>query len=450
MPFPPFSVRPRPSLAAVFAASVVLVSLLTGLSPGSTLRSAEADTPTPDMTRAVAFLTAPSNLVDGTHVESFPGHADVGLTADVAFALATVGTADSALSEIVTWIAANSAAYAGIGTPYAAGGSLGKIALVAEVTGHDPTAFGGGDLLAALDASRCTAADAARGCIAPGGYAFTPTTFGQAFAIMATWRGGDRASVPASVDLLEAMQAPNGSFPSFLHAPGMTPSGPGAAGDVDSTAMAAMALSLVGDPGAASPTAAALAWIASTQLPDGGFPGAAGDSVNAAGIAVQALGLDGSTFAVQIAAARSFLAANQNADGGFRITSDVGAPTNSDVRASAQATSGAVGVSFGVLDWTAEPDPPTTPTTPSTTAPPVPTTKPAAAGPTAGPIPVPGPAERVLSTSSMSSPVQEVGPRDQRLPATGVSGDLLVVGTLGGSVALLLGLICLGLRRRFA
>ncbi|MYR55187.1 peptidase, partial [Streptomyces sp. SID625] len=82
-------------------------------------------------------------------------------------------------------------------------------------------------------------------------------------------------------------------------------------------------------------------------LPDGGFPGASGDSVNSTGLAVQGLSLDKETYAPQITRALAFLAAQQNADGGFNVAKE--GQRGSDVRASAQAVSGATGISFGTL-----------------------------------------------------------------------------------------------------
>src|SRR6185312_9051945 len=88
-------------------------------------------------------------------------------------------------------------------------------------------------------------------------------------------------------------------------------------------------------------------WIASRQRSDGGFPGAGGNSVNSAGLAIQALALRRPAERPHIAAAEAFLANEQNADGGFELAA--GGQHRSNLRASAQAVSGAVGIPFGSL-----------------------------------------------------------------------------------------------------
>lgn len=379
---------PRKAPLGVLSLTLMLLGAWFAVPMRGHISTASATGPTgPDLDAAVAYLTAPTQLIDGTHAESFPGFADVGLTTDIAYSLAATGTADDHLAAITAWLNANSATYTGIGTPYAAGGSTGKIALLAEITGHDPTDFGGGDLIATIEDTRCAAPEPSKGCIATGGYAFTPSTFAQTLAMMATWRGGDRTTLTEPAALLEAMQNTDGSFPSVLRAPGTPPSGIGAMGEVDSTAMAAMTLALMPGAQAANATSDAIAWIASTQHADGGFPGASGNSVNSAALAIQAMRLDPTAYAAPIAAAETFLAANQNTDGGFRIAADPGLPPGSDLRASAQAVTGAVGISFALLDRPVGPNAPVTTTstpvtsttlapstsvttTPTTTAPP--------------------------------------------------------------------------------
>lgn len=111
--------------------------------------------------------------------------------------------------------------------------------------------------------------------------------------------------------------------------------------------MAAMTLDLVPGDAHAAAVDKALAWIASQQLPDGGFPGASGNSVNSAGLAVQGLSLDAKKYDKEITKALKFLASQQNKDGGFNVAEE--GQRGSDIRASAQAVGGATGISFGVL-----------------------------------------------------------------------------------------------------
>ncbi len=153
--------------------------------------------------------------------------------------------------------------YLSIGqTEYESGGSIGKAMLLEQVVGHDPTDVGPEhlDLATALAGTVCRKA-ITNVCAAAGNYRNTPSVFGQSLGIIAQVRGGQSATKP--VAYLVSQQQADGSFPSQL---------PKSAGDedVDSTAMAAMALDLV--PGHTAVVDKALAWMAGRQLADGGFP----------------------------------------------------------------------------------------------------------------------------------------------------------------------------------
>jgi hypothetical protein len=156
--------------------------------------------------------------------------------------------------------------------------------------------------------------------------------------VMAQLRAGQRSQAAAPVSYLERLQNADGSFPALI---------PGTGRDVDSTAMAAMALSLVTGPAARADVGSALTWIASQQQRDGGFPGADGNSVNSAGLAIQALTLRRAGYRPRIAAAEEFLAREQNRNGGFNV--GPGSQPGSNLRASTQALGGAVGTPFSVL-----------------------------------------------------------------------------------------------------
>lgn len=318
--------------AAVAGGSLIAAALLGG-APATA--APLGDPTTPDLAAASAYLVG--QLTSGTHYESL----GAGVTIDAALALAATGGDDAALSAITAWVAANSGQYTLIGTEfeqYVSGGEVAKVALLAEATGHDPRSFGGVDLLGALSGLECTAPDPAAPapCAAAGNYAGAGTAFAQSLGVLAQLRGGEPAAAP--LQFLASLQLPSGAWASAVS--------PGGAADIDSTAMAAMALAL--DPSAASRTAVAkaLAWIAGQQLGSGGFPGTAGDSTNTAGLAIQALRLDAPAYLDAILSAETALAAQQNADGGFDIS--VGTP-GSDVRATAQAAGGAAGIPFGSL-----------------------------------------------------------------------------------------------------
>ncbi|MER5872740.1 prenyltransferase/squalene oxidase repeat-containing protein [Streptomyces sp. NPDC002044] len=319
----------------------------------------------PDLKRGVAYLTGPANLLQGAYYSAGgkTGRADFGLTIDGAYALAATGLDNARLRGIVDFLDKGGKDgegrtvidWTGLGTKYASGGSLGKAALLAEAVGRDPRAFGGNDLIAALAKGVCAAPSQApdRSCAAAGNYTYTPSVFGQALGVMAQSRAGEKSAAQAPVTYLGSLQQPSGAWPSLI-----PPTGDA---DVDSTAMAAMALDLAEGARARGSVDRALAWIATKQLPDGGFPGASGTSVNSTALAVQGLSLDAAGYGAQIAKARMFLSAQQNADGGFNVAKE--GQRGSDVRASTQAVGGATGISFGVLarslDGTvAQPTPP--------------------------------------------------------------------------------------------
>lgn len=304
----------------------------------------------PDLKEGVAYLTSAANLKQGQYYGDGTGRADFGLTIDGAYALAATGLNTNKLRGIVDFLDkggkdASSRTlqdWTGAGTKYALGGSIGKAALLAEAVGRDPRSFGGKNLITALDEAVCKGPSKApdRSCAAKGAYTYAPSVFSQSLAVMAQVRADEKAAAREPIAYLEGLQHKSGAWPSLIPATGDS--------DVDSTAIAAMALDLVGGEKADKAVDKALTWIAGKQLTDGGFPGAAGNSVNSAALAVQGLSLDAKQYAVQIAKARKFLAGQQNTDGGFNVAKE--GQRGSDLRASTQAVGGATGISFGTLE----------------------------------------------------------------------------------------------------
>ncbi|MGC5266748.1 prenyltransferase/squalene oxidase repeat-containing protein [Streptomyces cyaneofuscatus] len=306
----------------------------------------------PDLKRGVAYLTSPANLHQGRYYTAGgpTGRADFGLTVDGAFALAATGHDNDALRGIVDFLdrggkdgdARTVHDWTNVGSAHAMGGSMGKAALLAQAVERDPRDFGGKDLIAGLADAVCTAKSAApdRSCADKGAYTYAMSVFGQSLGVIAQVRAGETKAAEAPIGYLAGLQhTSSGAWPSLV-----PPTGDA---DVDSTAMAAMALDLVPGDAHAAAVDKALAWIASKQLKDGGFPGAAGNSVNSAALAVQGLSLDAERYGKQIAKARKFLASQQNADGGFNVAKE--GQRGSDLRASTQAVGGSAGISFGVL-----------------------------------------------------------------------------------------------------
>ncbi|MEW1612974.1 prenyltransferase/squalene oxidase repeat-containing protein [Streptomyces sp. NPDC088744] len=306
----------------------------------------------PNLERGVAFLTSPVNLLRGRYYDDAQGtigRADVGLTIDGAFALAATGHDNDTLRTMVDFLdqggkdreARTLHDWTKVGTRYAMGGSMGKAALLAQVVDRDPRDFGGKDLIAGLADAVCAgrSAEPDVSCDAEGAYTYAQSVFGQALGIMAQVRAGEARAAERPIAYLAGLQHPSGAWPSLIPTTGDS--------DVDSTAMAAMALDLTPGEAHAGAVDKALTWIASRQLPDGGFPGASGNSVNSAALAVQGLSLDAGKYGEQIGKAVKFLASQQNKDGGFNTAKK--GQRGSNLRASAQAVSGATGISFGVL-----------------------------------------------------------------------------------------------------
>ncbi len=293
----------------------------------------------PDAAKGADYLVG--SLTGGNHVAQF-GSPDIGLTIDVALALAAAGNHDAVVDKIVAYVAAHQNDYTflvGQYAAYASGGYAGKVALLAEVTGRNPRNFGGVNLVAGIDRLVCAKANTAKFCAAKGNYTSTSSVFAQSFGVLGQLRAGDASGAARPVSYLESLQRASGAFPSLIPSTG---SGP----DTDSTAMAAMALALVPGVKARTAVAKALHWLAGAQRADGGFPGAAGNSTNSAALAVQALHLDAETYSAKITRAQAFLAGVQNGDGGFDLAAGA---DGSDLRASAQAVGGAVGTPYASL-----------------------------------------------------------------------------------------------------
>jgi hypothetical protein len=311
--------------------------------------SAAAASRSPDLVKATAYLSSPRNLFDGSYYTVLPHVADFGLTIDGALAFAATGKDLFALKSIAGFL--DSAKpdqsgktvnyWSGIGTKSASGGSLAKEALLAEIIGDNPRDFGGKNLISALDGTVCRSASSGSGgpCAGPGNYRYATSVFDQALGVIAQLRAGQATAARPAIAYLESLRNPDGSFPSLIPA--------GHDRDIDSTAMAVMALALVQARSASADVTSGLAWIAGQQQPGGGFHGVAGISVNSAGLAIQALSLRAGQYRHQIQLALAFLASEQNANGGFNAYA--GGQPGSDLRATTQAVSGATGISFGTL-----------------------------------------------------------------------------------------------------
>lgn len=280
-------------------------------------------------------------LAGGDHLSNAYGP-DYGLSADLALALASTGGQDAALTKVTGYLAGHVAEYADpAGTsqypgPYS--GATAKLAVLAEVMGQDPHAFGGFDLLATLTGHVCTAAKDDGSCTAEGDFSQAYSTVSQALGVLALARGGVTPP-PAAVARLLQLQCSDGGFSSTLIAPGAD-----CTSDVDTTGYALQALTLA--PGHAGQVAAARAYLVKSQQKNGGYQGAAGVSSNSTALAVQALLAADKGSSQEARDGQAFLRATQNGDGGFRITDAAG---DSDVRSSTQAVNALAGTPLTTL-----------------------------------------------------------------------------------------------------
>ena len=235
-------------------------------------------------------------------------------------------------------------------------GPLAKALLAAVVTGADPTAFGGHDLVAELQALETT-----KGRFSDkSAYGDYSNTIGQSLAVIALSRAGQGLNAPA-VQLLLDQQCADGGFR------GTIDDKDGCVSDADATAFAVQALLVASDTlicgtaaeGLTADAAAAagqgLDLLEDVQDASGGFASDEGAlNANTTGVAAQAFTAGGRTAAAD--AARAFLATLQYDDsspvalrGGIAFSADTRStttPSDSDLRATPQAALGLAGGSL--------------------------------------------------------------------------------------------------------
>ena len=448
---------PSASPSAFPTASPSSTTTTTAVVPGPTLRVVAAASPTGTaVDRASSFVVA--SLASGDHVVG-PFGPDLGQTADVALGLAAAGGQGPALAKVVAYLKTNAAAYVH-GDPsfgekmdanYA--GPTGKLAVVAQVTGNDPTSFGGLDLLAEL---RTLASPTGR-FLDDSAFGDFSNPLGQAFDVLALQRAG--GAPRSTIDALIAAQCTDGGFPDAF--------GGTCASSADASGLALQAL-VAADTGC--PAAAALAYLQTHQSADGSFTSNAVDPAktpvaNVNSTAYAALGLTAAR--ASTAAAVVYLRSVQNPDGGLPTVPS--SSPSSNLFATAQALAALAAHSFltvgpaplaavtPVCD-TATAAPTGTPTataSPTTSRSAVPTSSTATRRPTV----TPSTASSSSSTSTTSSPEVVAGTSTgvgSPPPTVAAQGDLprtgadLLTPVASGFVLLFLGLILLFASRRRA
>ena len=283
--------RITPRRIAALAAPVLVLSALTS----GQSASAAAD-PTPSGNASAAWLV--SQLTGGlVHNDQF-AFDDYGLTADVGLALAELGGQPTALQSLTSAMATHVHDYTepGFGTDISAGGTA-KVLRLAQVTGSDPHAFGGVDLITRLETLTGGNGRIADDTTAPADPDFA-NVIGQSFAVQGLTVAGSPEAA-AAAGFLVAQQCSAGWFRlnfSPAAAPDQSCNGasPAATPDTDVTALAVLALqSRRTDPTVSQAIAKAVAWLKTVQLADGSFGGGTSTdtpNTNSTGLAAAALG----------------------------------------------------------------------------------------------------------------------------------------------------------------
>lgn len=247
-----------------------------------------------------------TQLTDGViRNPNFGGFDDYGLTVDIGLSMDEVGGDQALVRQIRTAMSSRIDSYvtdADWGSPqHRYSGSLAKALVFAQVSGADPTTYGGFDLVEELEA-RVTASGPSRGRLTDeASGADYANTFGQALAARGlTAAGSPKAG--AVTDFLLKQQCTSGYFRIFFT------SAAGADGqscvegtsptDTDATAFVVSHLAAISPRTADVDTAItrAVDWLVSTQRADGSFvgsPSTPDPNSNSTGLAASALAAGG-------------------------------------------------------------------------------------------------------------------------------------------------------------
>lgn len=398
--------------------------------PSVALVPAASDTRSASAATAAAFLAR--QLAEGNGMLNYPGtdQADIGVTVDAI--LGVVATRSGHTQALASTDAVEAVVNEYLGPAFAAtelyAGPVAKTALLAEVTGRDPQAFGGRDLLADLTALETTEGRYADRTA----YTQTSNSFTQALGLIALHRAGREPSTNAVAFLL-AQQCSDGGFRIFLEKPGCE-------SDPDAAALAVLALSATGGQDAARDRA--LDYLADRQEESGALEGGTGSS----GINSNTTGLAGMAFRVagreaEHTAANDFLATLQLGcdapvavrgaiaydPAGYRALIAAGASalaSDQERRATAQAmlSSAVDSLLDASIEHAGEPadtcagGPTSSPS--STTSSPSPTESPTPSPTSSTPPPAPSPSTPPHPTVTSTTTVTIPGPRSVAPPVT--------------------------------
>jgi len=287
-------------------------------SAASAAAAAAPTTPGPAVTAAATWLTQQLAEGQGLMPGLTAGVPDVGLTSDTLLSLVAAGQRDEpGFATSLAAVAGHLSGYASFptgNTTALLAGPLAKTLFLAQVSGADPTSFGGVDLPATVR-SLLTPSGANAGRFSDRGTGSdTSNGFSQSFAILGLNR--QPGGVPDSaVSFLLAQQCPSGAFRLFYDTPGGCRDNSQADPDATSATIQALTALMTTNPGVSAITTArtsAAQWLAGRQQSDGGLGGAgptAGENANTTALAAIAYRETGLTSAA--GAAQRYVAALQ-------------------------------------------------------------------------------------------------------------------------------------------
>lgn len=322
------------------ATAVVAITVgLSGLAGcGETSESSGSSDPTPSSASASPTTAAQdteaalgaASWVDGQLEKNLMNGeygADYGLSIDAALALAEVGGNEQTVTAIADAVAAKVDSYTtgvDFGSKDVYSGAVAKAAVLAEVAGKDPRAFGGADLVARLEGlvadAGATGGRVADEVTSKGGKDYA-NVIGQVLAVRAL-TAADSGEAGAATEFLLEQQCSDGYFRLYFAKAKAAEQGcsdddaTGSAPDIDATAIAVLSLS-AGELDADTQQAVdqAVDWMLQQQEQDGSLAGTgstAGPNANTTGLAGWALGTAGEDEAATRAA--DWLAGVQVAD----------------------------------------------------------------------------------------------------------------------------------------
>lgn len=294
-------------------APVLVVSATTALAVPAQASTLQPPAP-PAASAAVSWLA--TQLTNGVVHNDAWGSDDYGLTADIALSMDQVGSEPGIVRQLRQAMAEHVDSYttgADFGAPddvYS--GAVAKSLVLAQVSGADPRAYGGFDLVSVAEGTVIDSGPSAGRLADASEFGDYANTIGQALAA----RGLSNAAspkAPAVTDFLLQQQCDAGYFRVFFASDKAAPQQGCVDGDAqspadtDATAMALIHLDAIRTPSPVvrSAIAKGAKWLAQTQKVDGSFGGGASTpdaNANSTGLAASALGSFGACTAAGRAA----------------------------------------------------------------------------------------------------------------------------------------------------